>query len=352
MISWPAWTTERVFETTYQDIFLATFRAFALWLVLVISIGLLKRFFDKLAKNQLPNVVDLIADVLGRINHKIIVIVAISFGISHFSLPEKIQFGLKVTVSVILLFQVFIILNPVIVFLVKHLTNGGEENSPKNISLRRNLNIIFKTLVYVSGVLFLLDNFGVNVSTLLAGLGVGGLAVGLALQSVLGDAFSSFAIGLDKPFEIGDFIIFEDFMGTIELVGLKTTRIRSLGGEMIVVPNSYLTNARIRNYKKMEERRIVFHFGVTYDTKQAQLRDIPQIVEELIGSQERSRFDRCHFQSFGDSALIFEVVYYVESPDYLTYMDIQQKVNINLHRIFEEKGIEFAYPTQTVFVKN
>jgi small-conductance mechanosensitive channel len=199
--------------------------------------------------------------------------------------------------------------------------------------------------------LLILSNLGFDITALVASLGVGGIAVALAVQKILGDIFASLSIALDKPFVVGDFIIVDNVLGTVEYIGLKTTRLRSLSGEQVVMSNADLLNSRIRNYKRMAERRVVFSLGVVYRTPAATLERIPQLVRQIIGSQHGTRFDRAHFQSFGESALIFEVVYYVLSADYNTYMDVHQAVNMAIFRAFESEGIEFAYPTRTVYAQ-
>ncbi|MCP5140379.1 MAG: mechanosensitive ion channel family protein [Chromatiales bacterium] len=197
-------------------------------------------------------------------------------------------------------------------------------------------------------VLMLLDNLGFDVTTLVASLGIGGVAVALAAQNILGDMFASIAIALDQPVVIGDFIVVGDLTGTVERVGLKTTHLRSLSGETIVLSNSDLLNSRIRNYKRMSERRVLFGFGVTYDTPPDKLRNIPVVVKKIIEPDPLTHFDRAHLAKFGASALEFEVVYYVKSPDYGQFMDIQQRINLELIDAFQESGIEFAFPTQTI----
>ena len=199
--------------------------------------------------------------------------------------------------------------------------------------------------------LLALDNMGIEVTALIAGLGVGGIAVALAVQNILGDIFCSLSIVLDRPFEVGDFVVVGDMAGTVENVGVKTTRIRSLGGEQLVFSNSDLVNSRLRNYKRMYERRIVFEFGVTYQTPAEKVEKIPGIVREIIEGLEDVRLDRAHFKSYGDFALIFEVVFYVKRPEYNAYMDNQQAINLGLMRAFEKEGIEFAYPTQMLYVQ-
>jgi len=177
----------------------------------------------------------------------------------------------------------------------------------------------------------------------------GGIAIGLAVQSILGDLFASLAIVLDKPFEVGDFVIFDSYMGTIESIGLKTTRVRSLSGEQIVCSNADLLSSRIRNYKRMSERRAVFTIGVVYGTPYEQLEEIPRVVRQVIDANPDLRFDRCHFARFGAYSLDFETVYWIQNADYNLFMDRQQAINLAIYKAFEERGIAFAYPTQTVY---
>jgi small-conductance mechanosensitive channel len=198
----------------------------------------------------------------------------------------------------------------------------------------------------------ILDNFGVNITTLVASLGIGGIAVALAVQNILGDLFSSLSILLDKPFVVGDFITVDGISGTVQYVGLKTTRIRSLSGEEIVISNSDLLKSRIHNNRRQETRRIVFSVGVTYDVTEQQLEMIPGMLKDIVSSKENVKFDRAHFKSYGASSLDFEVVYTMQTADYGVFMDTQQGINFEMFRRFNREGIEFAYPTQTVKLSN
>jgi small-conductance mechanosensitive channel len=210
---------------------------------------------------------------------------------------------------------------------------------------------ILKVIIWGIGITFLLDNLGFKISTVVAGLGIGGIAVALAAQTILGDLFSYFVIFFDRPFEVGDFIIVDNYLGSVEHIGIKTTRLRSLSGEQLVFSNTDLTNSRLRNYKRMDRRRVVFQVGVVYQTSTQQLKEIPEIITNIIKSIDDTVFDRAHFASFGDFSLNFEVVYYVLSRDYNKYMDIQQQINFRIKEEFEKRGIEFAYPTQTLFLE-
>lgn len=211
---------------------------------------------------------------------------------------------------------------------------------------------IVKGFIWIIALLFILDNLNIQIKGLITGLGVGGVAIAFAAQNILSDLFNYFTIFFDKPFAIGDFIITGDYRGTIEHIGLKTTRIRSLSGEQLIIANTDLVNSRINNYQRMEQRRINFSFGLTYNTSLVNLKRIPLIVEDIINSVEKTKFDRAHFAEYATSSLIFQVVYYVKASDYKIYMDIQQEINFKLKEKFEELGINFAFPTQTIYLEN
>jgi small-conductance mechanosensitive channel len=200
-------------------------------------------------------------------------------------------------------------------------------------------------VVWTIGLLFLLDNLGFKVSAMVAGLGIGGVAVALAAQTVLGDLFAYFAILIDQPFVIGDFIQVGEFLGAVEQIGIKTTRLRGLGGDQVVFANKDLTDSRVRNYRLMEARRIQFTFGVSYATPQEKLKAIAPAVQAIVTALPNTRFDRAHFKEFASTQLTFEVVYIVLSPDYNVYMDLQQKINFAIRDFLEREGIEMPYGT-------
>jgi small-conductance mechanosensitive channel len=223
-------------------------------------------------------------------------------------------------------------------------------DDPASATTVSAIGFVGKLVLWAVVLLLALDNLGVNVTALVAGLGVGGIAVALAAQNILGDLFASMSIVLDKPFVLGDYVVVGEFMGTVEYVGLKTTRLRSLTGEQLVFSNADLLQSRVRNYGRMKERRILFTIGVVYQTSREQLGRIPEILREAVESREQTRFDRAHLKEFGPSSLDFEVVYFVKVPNYNTYMDVQQAINLHIVERFADEGIEFAYPTQTVYV--
>lgn len=263
--------------------------------------------------------------------------------------PDKVNDIINVVGKVLLAylmgrFAITIIINTIKYYWLRKGENGGRE---KTI---RALMPVVQIGVWLVAILFFLDNLGFKVSTVVAGLGIGGVAAALAGQAVLKDLFSYFAILFDRPFEIGDFIAVGDKMGTVERVGIKTTRLRSLSGEQLIFSNADLTDSRVQNYKRMERRRVAFNIGVTYQTPPKKLEEIPGIVEKIIADVEGADFDRAHFHSYGDSNLVFEIVYFVRGNDYKKYMDIQQQINVAMFDEFAKRKIDFAYPTQTVYL--
>lgn len=250
-----------------------------------------------------------------------------------------------------LLIQIGLWINGYLTMVVHRYENRHLENEAGKVTTFRALVFVGRIIIFSLVLLLALDYIpGIEVSALIASLGVGGIAVALAVQNILADLFASLSISLDKPFAIGDFIIVDEFLGTVEHIGLKTTRIRSLSGEQLIFANNDLLKSRIRNYKRMEQRRVAFTVGVTYQTSLEKLRKVPAIFRALLEQQEDVHFDRAHFKEYGPYSLNFEFVYYIHSPDYNRYMDVQQALNLGLYESFEAEGIEFAYPTQTLFL--
>ncbi len=233
-----------------------------------------------------------------------------------------------------------------------YLRTKDKEKSDDEIELSiRGITTFINIIIWSIGIIFIIDNIGFNISAIVTGLGIGGVAVALASQTIFRDLFNYFVIFFDQPFKIGDFIVIENKMGTIEKIGIKTTRITSLNGEQIILSNTDLTNSRIHNYKKMEKRRVVLAVGVVYQTTPRQVEAIPGIIREIVDATEGVFFDRAHFKEFGDSGLIFEAVYYIESPDYNYYMDRQHDINLQILKRFNKHKIQFAYPTRTVYLE-
>jgi small-conductance mechanosensitive channel len=226
------------------------------------------------------------------------------------------------------------------------LKKRGEDLQDEGFSL---LFPSVRIVVWTIGVIFFLENIGLNLSAVVASLGIGGVAIALASKGVLQDLFSYYSILLDRPFEIGDFIIVGEFSGTVESVGIKTTRITSSNGEQLIFSNTDLTTSRLKNFKHMEHRRGAFTIRVIYQTELEKLLQIPSIIQDIIEAIEQTRFDRAHFSSYGEFGLNFEVVYYVLSNDYKKYMDIQEQINLAIHIEFNQRGIEFAYQRENDF---
>lgn len=224
-----------------------------------------------------------------------------------------------------------------------------ERESGADRSLAGSLNIIRflgRILIAALTVLVALENLGVNITALLAGLGVGGVAVALALQNVLGDLFASLSIALDKPFVVGDFLTIDAFNGTVDRIGIKTTRLRSETGELIVMSNADILKSRVRNFGRAQELRILTTLRVAYDTPADKLRAIPELAAKIVGEQAFARFERCHLKNFGEWALQFELSYFRRNPDEHPLLDLQQAVNFRIIEEFARLGIEFALPTQ------
>jgi len=302
---------------------------------------------ESFAKRTRTQYDDIAVLILKSTNHLTLVTAALLTAVNVLSIPDKWSMRLGHLWFAVIGFQVASWLNRGVgLWTVRRVSPDGA--IAHNPVITTMIAWIARTLLWTILLLAILANVGVNITAFVASLGVGGVAVALAVQNILGDLFASLAIGLDKPFEIGDFIVFGDVAGSVEHIGLKTTRIRSLSGEEIVCGNNNLLKITIHNYKRMRERRILFGFGVTYDATAEQLRRVPPLVKKAVESAGHTRFDRAHFKGFGASSLDFEVVYFVTDPDYNLYMDIQQSINLALLDELGRIGLQFAFPTHTV----
>lgn len=340
------------YHNTLEKWIIALAVAVMVWGVLTVLRHVVYRRLLALSRKTASPLDDLVALLVHKVKTLFCLAVSVYAGSLVLSLPRNVNVLLGKLIFLSLLLQAAVWGTEIITFWIgRARQTKKEDGDASDAAVMSLLHFVVKVVLWAAVVLIGLDNLGVHITTLVAGLGVGGIAVALAVQSILGDLFASVTIILDKPFIIGDFIIVDDFLGNIEHIGLKTTRVRSLSGEQLVFPNSDLLKSRIRNYKRMTERRIVFAFGVLYQTPSDKLAAIPGIVKEVIEAQARVRFDRAHFKAFGASSLDFEIVYWVTDPDYTLYMDVQQAINLGLFRRFEAEGIGFAYPTQTLYVE-
>jgi len=294
---------------------------------------------------------DGVADLISGTRWLFMLVMSLFAGSLMLSLPETVRRVIFSATMIVLLLQAALWINRLIRFWLSHDMRSRRGRDPSSVATVNAIAFLARLVLWSVALLLVLDNLGFNVTALVAGLGVGGIAIALAVQNILGDLFASLSIVLDKPFAVGDFLIVGEFMGSVEHVGLKTTRLRSLSGEQLIFSNNDLLGSRIRNYGRMYERRVVFKIGVTYQTPRDKLSRIPGIIRQVIEAQENVRFDRSHFQAYGAFSLDFETVFYVTKPDYNVYMDIQQAINLGIHEQFETEGIEFAYPTQTLFVE-
>ena len=325
-------------------------------IVLKIFQSIILSRIKKVAKKTKTDLDDVLIEIVEKIKPPFYFFIAFYAGFKSLLLPVlagQIIYGLFIFIIV---FQIIRSLQIFIDYWTEKLIRRKEEKEDsgelaQNKAAVKSISYFLKILLWVLAVFIILSNWGINITSLIAGLGIGGIAIAFALQNILQDVFSSFSILIDKPFKVGDFIIVDGDMGVVQKIGIKTTRIKTLQGQELVFPNSKLTDSRINNYKKMEKRRIVFGFGVLYETLTDKVKKIPEIIKDIIDKESQAELDRVHFKEFGDFSLNFEVVYYVQVPDYNAYMDVQQTINSALKEVFEKERIEFAYPTQTLFIK-
>jgi small-conductance mechanosensitive channel len=346
----PDFLNRTILNTPLQQWFVA--------ITAVLFVFVLLRLVKRIAANRLAVIAEktethwdnAIVDAIKHTKALFLLVTSLYLGSLFLQLPDRLQSVFHILFMIVLLLQSGIWLTAITTTVMEQYRQKALTKNPAAATSINAVAFVSKIVIWSVLVLVALDSMGINITTVVAGLGIGGVAVALALQSILGDLFASLSIILDKPFVIGDFIILNEYMGVVEYIGLKTTRVRSLSGEQIVFSNSDLLSSRVRNYGRMFERRVPFTIGVTYDTPRDKLKRIPEIIRETVKAQDNTRFDRSHFMKYGDYALQFETVYYVLSPDYNIYMDIQQSINLMIHEAFEREQISFAYPTQRLFI--
>lgn len=340
-----------LYNTVYSYIlFLAIFVVIIIFIKLTKSyiISFLKRF----AKKTKTDIDDIIIEVLDRIRWPFYIFLSLILA------SKSLQVGgLFVTIIdkgliILIAYYVIVCIQQIITYYTKlEINKRKDEDKLEDTSMIKVLSGMGKGLLWIIGILFILSNFGVEITPIIASLGIGGIAIAFALQKILEDLFNSFVIYFDKPFKEGDYIVIGNDMGTVKHIGLKTTRIQALQGQELVMSNTELVSSRVNNYKQMERRRIAFSIGVEYGTPKSKMEKIPKIINKIITDLPEVDFDRCHFKEFGAFSLNFEIVYYVKSKEYLTYINNQELINLEIMKIFEKEKIEFAFPTQTVIVK-
>ena len=326
-------------------------------IIFLISLLILKIFkfviikkLKKIVEKTTTKYDDILVDMFDKIGWPFYIL--ISLYISFYYL-QTVDVGGKL-VSDIRIIIYYIIITLVVYYVVKTIHVLIDYGTKLLIKKREKdvdtstidlLNKILKGGLWIIAIILILSNLGYSITALIAGLGIGGIAVAFALQNILGDIFASFSIYLDKPFKIGDYILFEGIEGTVKKIGIKSTRIEALQGQEIVVSNKQLTETIVNNYKKMDYRRVLFNFSVKYETDLQKLEKIPGNIRDIISNIEMARYGRAHFSKFGDFGYIFEVVYYVNSSEYDKYMDVQQQINFEITKKFENEGIEISVST-------
>ena len=328
---------------------LATFAGVLLLLLVIKSV--LSQRINALADRAGGRWPEVVRGLIGRTKTFFLALLAIYSAALALKLPPDLERVVQSVTVIGLLLQSAIWGNALLSLSIVHYSRERMATDAASVTTVSVLGFLGKVALWTIVVLVALDNVGVNVTALVAGLGIGGIAVALATQNILGDLFASISIMLDRPFVLGDSITVGDFSGKVEHIGIKTTRLRSVSGEQIVFGNNDLLQSRLRNNQRMTERRVLFTLGVTYQTPREKLTTIPAMLKAIIESQSPVRFDRAHFKSFGDSALIFEIVYFVLTSDYNEFMNIQQSVNLAICEQFAQQKIDFAYPTRTLFVQ-
>ena len=332
--------------------------AITTFIVLVVFINFLKKKFLSKIKNAAAktktNFDDAVIDVVTSLKPSVAIIIAFYFATRSLTFTPMVSNIIRYIFLFIVIVEAVQIAEKLVIFAIKmYLVKRGKGNAidKQEEVFLQIMSVFVKVILWGLAILFFLSNVGVNVSSLIAGFGVGGIAIAFALQNILTDLFSSFTILFDRPFIVGDFIIVGTDSGVVQKIGLKTTKIKTSRGEIMIIPNKDLTSARINNMQSLQERREVSNVGVAYETKAAKLKQIPQTIKEIIESADHTRFDRCHLSQMGDSALTFEFVYYITNENYLDYMNAKQHINLAILQSFEKSKIDIAYPTQSIILK-
>jgi len=308
----------------------------------------------KLALRTKTDLDDMLIEVFKTIKPPFYFFISVYFAIKVLNVHEMFNKVLLVLFLVSIVFEIVQALSRVLDYIMRKYLNKNKEEGEDNQhadSVIKLLQVLVKLVLWVVGLILILSNLGIDVTSLVAGMGIGGLAIALALQNVLSDLFAAFSIYIDKPFKAGDFIRLGTDSGTVEKIGMKTTRLRTLQGEQLIVSNQELTNARVQNFRRMDNRRVNFKLGFTYDTPAKKLKTIPKMIEDIVNSVDMAEFDRCHFVEYGDSALIFDIVLFIGSKEMPDYLAAREKINLAIYEKFEKEKIDFAYPTQTIHLQ-
>jgi small-conductance mechanosensitive channel len=347
-----SWSTIFLGAALYQYV-TAMAAGVAFYLLLRSLIWLLRKRIEKFAKKPEFTTSDLVKNLLDHTFRLFILWLSIYIGLRFLNIIPSVMAIIQTITVNALLVQIGFWVIEIVEYLVTRRQLDKDSKLKEQKGALVAISFISKVVVWTVVIVLVLENIpGIHITTLIASLGIGGIAIGLALQGILGDLFASLTISIDQPFVEGDAINIGDFSGTVEHIGLKSTRIRSFTGEQLIFSNSDLLASRIRNYQRMDHRMIVFTLNVTYQTSLENLQKIPQLVKDVIEAQDKVTFNRAHLKSYNDSAIVFEVVYTINSADYTQYMDIQQNINLQIFHQFRSLDIHFAYPTQTILLHN
>jgi small-conductance mechanosensitive channel len=342
------WWTQLVKANEPADFLAALVIMLAVWFALALARHYGARALANFAPRTQARWNELLAETVRATSLLLMLPVALYAGASALDIPVRLERFIQLAAVIGLLLQAGLWANRFLARWVARKVELSRQREPEGATALSLLAFAARAVLWSLLLLLALDQLGFDITALVAGLGIGGVAVALAVQNILGDLFASLSIVLDKPFAVGDFIVVDDLRGTVERVGIKTTRLRSLDGELLVFSNADLLKSRIRNFQRMLERRVEFAIGVVYQTPPDKVGEIPGMLRGIIEARPRARFDRAHFKHYGDSALIFEAVYYVLAPDYNVYMDVQQEINLAILERFARERIEFAHPTRTL----
>ena len=339
------------FSNSWEHLLAAGLVILAVFLILYVLKQFISAKLFKKASQTTTYWDDIVAQTVKSTSTISILVFSLLCGVSILDLPDEINMINAHLAAVVFLFQCGLWISKAasswLTYKASPKMESGTNHQVMNMHI---IGFITNVAIWSIAVLLILSNLGINVTALIASLGIGGVAIALAVQNILGDLFASLSIAIDKPFEVGDSIVIDDLNGTVKYVGLKTTRLTSITGEELIISNADLLKSRIHNFKKMQERRMVFSIGVMFDTPPEKLRRINQIVEDIFSKIDTTRLDRCHFNDIGESSLNYEIAYYVKSPDYIVAMNAQQEINLSLLEHFATEKIEFAFPTQTLYV--
>jgi small-conductance mechanosensitive channel len=329
----------------------ATLTAAILFVVLMIARRLLVSRLGALAARTTNQIDDMVVALIGETRAWVLLVLAIYVGFAPLVLPPRVEMYLPPAAKLVLLWQAALWGAGAIAFWVKHhLEHRTGTGDRAGVAMINAMGVGAKVILWMLVIITALKSvFAIEITPLITGLGVSGIAVALAVQNILGDLLAALAIVFDKPFDVGDNIGVDTITGTVEHIGLKTTRIRSITGEQIIIGNGDLLKSRLRNFRRMYQRRVLFNLDVTFDTPTDALAKLPAIVEQIVSAQSPVKFDRCHVSSFSESAIRIETVYYVLDPDYKKYMDVQQAINLEILRRFAAEKVKFAFPSRTVY---